>query len=103
MFQYLSLTVPWSQTQTGQEDGRFSLAHLSTHVLVRPLSLTYPDWYQFILLGEQRHRWCVNNLTRVARGAERPGLNVRSFSCRSDALTTTLPRHIISSCFCILY
>ena len=29
--------------------------------------------YQFILLGEQRHM-CVNNLPRVVREAERPGL-----------------------------
>jgi len=29
--------------------------------------------YQFILVGEQR-QMCMNNLLRVARGAERPGL-----------------------------
>jgi len=45
--------------------------------------------YQFILLGEQRHM-CVNNLPRVVREAEQPEVEP---GCKSDALTTTPPRH----------
>ena len=34
--------------------------------------------YQFILLGEQRHM-CVNNLLRVVREADRPGLEPATY------------------------
>ena len=34
--------------------------------------------YQFILLGEQRHM-CVNNLLRVVREVERPGLDPATY------------------------
>ena len=57
--------------------------------------------YQFVLLGEQRHR-CVNNLNRVARGAERPGHEPATsrLKVRSPNHYTT-PHKIVDAATCI--
>ena len=43
------------------------------------------DWYQIILLGEQRHM-CVNNLPKAAIGKQKGrGSNPRPFDCKCNA------------------
>jgi len=60
------------------------------------------DWYQIILLGEQKHM-CVNNLPKVATWqCTEPELIQGPFSHQSKLVTITLPSHthekLASSC-----
>ena len=58
-------------------------------------AVTFPanGRYQFILLGEQRHIVCEQ--LAQSRYVKRSGRdsNLRPLGCKSDALTTTPPRH----------
>ena len=51
--------------------------------------------YQFILLGEQKHT-CVNNLSRVVRETERPGLK-----SPTNWLQVRCPHHYATTTHCI--
>jgi len=58
-----------------------------------PVTFSANGRYQFILLGEQRHTVCEQlTQSRYVKRSDWDS-NLRPLGCKSDALTTTSPRH----------